>query len=435
MKKIIFSLLFTSFISVGFAQDMKKAQKYLDNKQLDKAKTEVDGILAKDPSNGEAYYLKAQVYGQIADSAQFRSLVQGDAKDVAFEAVKKALDDTTNAKVTLMAARDQYKALFALYSGYYGAGAEAFNDAATSGKKAGYEDAMRLFEKANDVGQYINDKNFAKIGKVDTTLVLNIGKAALNAKNEEAAIKYFMELADANINGTSEGNTSGFQIPYQWLTLHYKNANDDANMKKYADLGKKLFPDDDYYTLVEMDYYREKKDNPALFSKYDELISQHPDSLTYHFNYANDIFGYLYNSDAGVVITNKEGLIKTLGNEVEAAYKINPSDVNNNWLYAQYYYNLGIEQRDSASKVKGTKPEDVKRKTDINEESKASFNKAIPFADKALSSLEGDYKKGDKSRYKSITDLMQKIYQSLSQNDKVKVYQDKYDAADDKFIN
>ncbi len=435
MKKIISSFLFTFFVLVTFAQDMKKLQKYVADKQLDKAKTEVDALVAKDPSNSEANYMKAKVYGEIATSEQFKSLVPGNALDEAFTAVKKALDDTTNAKVTLMAAQDQYKALFGLYSGYYEEGAKAFNDAASSGDKAGYEDAMNKFIKANEVGQYIVSKNYAKIGEVDTTLVLNIGKAALNAKKNDVAKIYFKKLADANINGTSEGNTAGFQIPYQWLTLHYKDSGDVANMEKYAALGKKLFPGEDYFTLVEMDYYREKKDNASLFKKYDELVSQHPDSLTYHFNYANDIFGYLYNSDEGVVVTNKDALIKTLGEQVEAAYKINPTDVNNNWLYAQYYYNLGIERRDSANKVKGAKPEDVKRKADVTAESNASFNKAIPYGEKALAGLEADNKKADKSRYKSIADLMQKIYQSTSQNDKVKVYQDKYDNADAKFVN
>ena len=435
MKKIIFSLLFTFFISMVFAQDMKKLQKYVADKQLDKAKTEVDALVAKDPANNEANYFKAKVYGMIADSAQFQSLVQGDAKDIAFDAVKKALDDTANAKVALIAAQDKYQALFNLYSSYYGAGAKAFNDAAASADKAGYADAMNKFIKANEVGRYIVKKNYAKLGDIDTTLVLNIGKAALNAKNDTEAMKYFTMLADANIKGTSEGNVAGFQIPYQWLTLHYKEKNDEANMMKYADLGKKLFPDDNYYTLVEMDYYREKKDNPNLFKKYDELVAAHPDSLTYHFNYANDIFGYLYNSDEGVIVTNKNALMKTLGEQVEAAYKINPNDINNNWLYAQYYYNLGIEFRDSANKVKGPKPEDVKRKADLNAESKGNFNKAVPYGEKSLTALEADHKKADKSRYKSITDLMQKIYQSMNQNDKVKVYQDKYDAADAKFVN
>ena len=435
MKKTIFSLLFTFFVTMLFAQDIKKAQKYLADKQLDKAKTEIDALVAKDPSNGEANYLKAKIYGDIDTSAQYKTLVTATTLDEAFTSVKKALDDTANVKVALMAATDKYSALINLYSNYYGNGAKSFNDAAAVSNKAGYEDAMNKFIKANEVGRYIVKKNIAKIGDIDTTLVLNIGKAALNAKKDDVAMAYFTKLADANINGTSEGNTGSFQIPYQWLTLHYKEAKDEANMMKYADLGKKLFPGDDYFALVEMDYYRDKKDNPSLFKKYDELVSKHPDSLIYHFNYANDIFGYLYNSDAGVVVTNKSALIKTLGDQVEAAYKINPNDVNNSWLYAQYYYNLGIELRDSANKVRGAKPDDVKKKADINAESKVNFNKAVPYGEKALATLEGGYKKADKSRYKSITDLMQKIYQSMNQNDKVKAYQAKYDAADAKFAN
>ncbi len=66
----------------------------------------------------------------------------------------------------------------------------------------------------------------------------------------------------------------------------------------------------------------------------------------------------------------------------------------------------------------------------------SNFNKAIPYADKAMNTLEGEgFKKSDKSRYKSIDNLMQKIYESLNQNDKVKLYQGKYDAADTKFVN
>ncbi|CAN5433847.1 hypothetical protein BH20BAC1_BH20BAC1_04120 [soil metagenome] len=431
MKQLLFSMFLFFIMSVAMAQDMKKAKKYMDNKELDKAKTEIEGILAKKPDDAEALYMKAKVYVMIAASDQYKGLVtEGDPRDIAFEIVVKALNDSNNAKLTLMAAQDQYKALCDLYSDFYSQGAEAFNNASQSGEKARYEDAMNYFIKSNNVGQYIVQRNLAKIGEVDTTLVLNIGKAALNAKKEDLAMKYFQMLADAKINGTSEGNTAGFQIPYQYLTLHYKNANDEENMMKYASLGKELFPEEDYFTLVEMDYYRENKNQEKLFTKYDELVAKNPDSLAYHFNYANDIFGYLYNSDAGTVINNKQALINTLGQRVESAYKIDPNDVNNNWLYGQYFYNLGIEYRDSANRAK-----DAAAKTGLQATANENFKKAIPYGDKALTTLEGDWKKSDKSRYKSITDLMQKIHQSLNQNDQVKVYQTKYDNADAKFEN
>jgi hypothetical protein len=437
MKKLIFSVLFTCFVTMIFAQDIKTAKSYLDKKQLDKAKTEIDAYVAKSPADAEGNYYKAKIYQKIADSAEFKSLVTGDARQEAFEAFKKAMADTTNAKMTLLALKDQYQPIFSLYTGYYEAAANAFNAAAPAGDKAGFGNAMALFIKADNVGHYIAANKWSKIPDVDTTLVLNIGKAALNAGKTDTAGIYFLKIADAGINGTKDGgaNNTAFELPYQWLTLHYKEAKDSANMMKYANLGKKLFPNEDYFDLVLIDYYRDKKNNPVLFAKYEELVTKHPDSLMYHFNYANDIFGYLYNGDVGVPVSNKEALLKTLGEQVEKAHAINPDNVVTNWLYAQFYYNKGIDTRDESLKIKSTKPEDVKKKADLTTGARENFNKAIPYGEKALGTLEASYKKSEKSRYKSIVDLMQKIYQSLNQNDKVKMYQDKYDAADSKFVN
>jgi tetratricopeptide (TPR) repeat protein len=440
MKQIIFSVLL-AFLAVtsGFGQDLKKAKSYLDAKQLDKAKTEIDAFVAKSPSDPEGNYMQAKIYEQIAaaDSGQSKMQEASDARQQAFEAFKKAMADTSNTKMTLMALKDQYQPIFSLYTGYYEAGANAFNAAAVAGDKAGFSRAMDYFIKANDVGQYIARNKWSKIPDVDTTLVLNIAKSALNAGKNDTAKIYFLKLADAGITGTKDGgaNNSAFELPYQWLTLNYKEAKDEANMLKYANLGKKLFPNESYFDLVLIDYYREKKDNAKLFAKYDDLIAKNPDSLMYHFNYANDIFGYIYNGDAGVTVTNKDSLMKTLQEQLEKAHSLNPDNVVTNWLYAQYYYNKGIDSRDEALKIKSTKPDDVKKKADLNAEAKSNFNKAVPYGEKALATLEAGAKKSDKSRYKSIADLMQKIYQSMNQNDKVKVYQAKYDGADAKFVN
>jgi hypothetical protein len=438
MKKVIFTLLFAFFASMLFAQDIKSVKSDIDKKQLDKAKTDIDAFVAKSPDDAEGQYYKAKVYEQIASSDQFKSLAP-DAREQAFEAFKKAMADSSNVKVKLTVVKDQYSPVFNLYTGYYEAAAGAFNAAAPTGNKAGFEDAMNLFIKADNVGQYILENKWSStIGKVDTTLVLNIAKAALNAGKNDVALTYFKELADAGINGTKDGGEGNavFILPYQWLMLHYKDVKDEENMMKYANLGKKLFPDSDYFDLVLIDYYREKKDNDALFAKYNDLVTKNPDSLTYHFNFANDIFGYLYNGDEGVVVKSKDSLLQVLAGQLEKAHSIDANDVVTNWLYAQYYYNQGVDTRDAALKIKGPKPEDVKKKADLNTASKDNFNKAIPYAEKAIGTLEGQgFRKSDKSRYKSIVNLMQKIYQSLNQDDKVKLYQDKYDAADTKFTS
>lgn len=435
MKKIVLPILFTCFVSFTFGQTIKKATSYLDGKDYAKAKSEIDAFLAKTPNDAEGLYLKSKIYEKIADSAQLHSLVTGDAREIALDAFKKAIADSANMKAKLMVMKDNFQPVFGIYSGYYEDAAKAFNDAAASSDKAGFANAMNLFIKADETGQYIAKNKWANIGEVDTTLVLNIGKAALNAGNNDMADQYFSKLADANIKGTQGKTEESFEVPYQWLTLHYKDAKDEAKMNKYAALGKQYFPNDDYFDFVLMDYYRDKKDMPNLFKTYNELVTKHPDSLHYHFNYANDIFGYLYNSDEGVVVTNKDELLNTLHSELDKAMKLNSNDINTNWLYSQYYYNQGIETRDQALKIRSTKPEDVKKKADLNAQAKASWNAAIPYANKAITELEASNKKADRSRYKSVVNLMQNIYQSLEQKDKLKVYQDKYDNADKNFVS
>lgn len=432
MKKIIFAGLFSLMISGLFAQDIKKVKSYLDAKQPDKAKTEVDAYVAKNPTDPYGLYLKSKVYIALAADSQFKTSVP-DAREQAFESFKKAIEIDKENKLILYLTQDRYKPIFDLYTGYYDAGAAAFNSGATSGNKADFDQALTLFKNSDMVGRYIFSKKWA-LSELDTQLVLTIGKAAINAGKKEEAITWLKKLADANITGTFNDKTS-YQLPYQWLSFYYKEAKDDANFLKYISLGKKNYPKDDYFDAVMLDYYRDKKDYDALFKKYDEMVAAYPDSVQYHFNYANEAFIYVYNSDAGTKINNKEALLKNVSAELQKVLAVKPNDLNTNWLLGQYYYNAGIDLKELANAIRGTKPEDVKKKADLNAQAKDLFNKAIPYADKALSSFEGTNKKSDKSKYKSIVDLMQRIYTSLNQADKVKIYQAKYDSADAKFVN
>src|SRR6185312_7765359 len=440
MKRILLPVLFTFLVASTFGQDIKKATSYVNDKKWDKAKTEIDGILAKDPNNSEALYLKSKVYSTMADSSAYKGLFTGDPYAEAFDAFKKAIADSNNAKLTLLTVKDNYQPIFGIYAGYYQEAANAFNDAAGKSDTAGFAKAMNLFIKADNVGQYIREKGWAKIGAVDTTLVLNIAKAALNAKNDNMARKYFKEIADAHIKGlhnATDAADPALEVPYQWLTLDYKEAKDSANMGKYATLGKELFPNDDYFDFVEMDYYRENENRPALFKKYEELTAKHPDSLRYHLNYATEIFSYLYSGDEGASVPNKDNLMKTLQAQLDKALALEPANSGVNLLYDQFYYNKGITTLEDAAKIKGAKltADQTKQKKDLSDQGDAFLKQAIPYAEKAMNSLEQGYKKAEKSRYKSVVNLLQNIYQSLGDKSHLKEYQDKYDQADAKFVN
>jgi hypothetical protein len=340
-----------------------------------------------------------------------------------------------------MVVKDNYSPIFGIYAGFYQEAATAFNAAANSNNRpdtAGFAKAMNYFIKANDAGQYIRQNKWAIIGKVDTTLVLNIAKAALNAKKNDSARKYFQEIADAHISGLhADSPDPNYELPYQWLTLDYKQAGDSANMVKYATIGKELYPKDDYYDFVELDYYREKEDHQSLFKKYDELTLENPDSLRYHLNYATEIFSFIFSSDEGTVIPNKDQLLNTLQTQLDKALAIDATNGNANLLYSQYFYNKGIFALDAASKIKGAKltPEQSKNKSDLTGQGKDFLQKAIPYAEKAMNTFEEGFKKTEKSRYKSAVNLLENIYQSLGDKDNLKIYSDKYNAADEKFVN
>lgn len=428
MKRIILPVILTCLVSLTFGQSLKKATKYLSSNDYEKAKTEVEALLEKNPNDGEAIYLKSKIYAKIADSAELRSLYNGDARAVAFDLFKKAVADSGNMKTKLVVMKDNYQPIFDMYTGYYQDAVDDFNKAAQSQSKDDFKAAMNNFINADQVGQYITSNEWAHIGKVDTTLVLNIGKAAINAKEDDIAKEYFTKLADAKIKGQVGMDDDGFVLPYQWLELHYKNAGDEANMLKYAQLGNEVFPRESYFNFVLMDYYREKNDMPKILALYEDIIKENPDSVKYHFSYANDIFGYLYGGDDDSKVENKDQWLKTLKNELDQALALDANDINSNWLTAQYYYNLGIESRDKALKTK-----DASEKTKLNDEAMANWKTSIPYADKAVNSLAEGWNKENRSRYKSVVNLMQNIYQSMGDRDNLKKYEELYDHADEKF--
>lgn len=435
MKKVVATGIFTFLLLCGFAQDIKSVKKSLDKNDLATAKTQIDAFLVKNPASPEGLWYKAKIYSAIAGNEQLKGTVP-DARKEAYEAFKKA--DLAGSKdkdyMIFMTIQGQgfYKPIFELYTGYYDDAAAKFNTAAGSGSKEDFKKAYDEFLNANMVGSYIFSNKWA-LSALDTALILNIGKAALNAGMKEEAIQNFKKLADANVYMTAQGS-AGYDLPYQWLTLYYKQQKDEANLLKYSALGKQYFTADDYYDAVLLDYYHEKKDKDALFKQYDAVVKKFPDSASYHFNYANELFTYVYNADEGTKIPNKEALLPTINTELSRALTLKPEDVNTNWLYAQYYFNQGIDSRENARDIKGAKPDDVKKRNEILASAIESFNKAIPYAEKAMITLEANTKKSDKSRYKSIVNLLNEISKALQKPDKIKFFEAKYDAADGLFV-
>ncbi len=83
MKKVILLTLIAGFTLSVTAQNLNKVKDMLKNNELDKAKEGVDLLLinAKQQKNAEVWFTKAKIYGAIAGSDQFKTLVPDGRSD------------------------------------------------------------------------------------------------------------------------------------------------------------------------------------------------------------------------------------------------------------------------------------------------------------------------------------------------------------------
>ena len=394
-----FALVMTAFLVN--AQSVEDARKALDQKKNDKAKEAIDKITA-DPNskNAEAWYLKTQIYNALAVDEKFKATVP-DAYEQAFEAFKKAIDIDQNNKMILL---DVYKAGFIAYEG-------VANKAATAYQANKMEDAFQTYKKTLDYGAYLNAKNLSfggfNVPKVDTGMLFMTGYTAMKLDRKDDAMIYFAKLANAKVNSEAD-----YIIPYQFLTFQYKSKKDEENFKKYANLGRQMYPKDAYFITIQLDWARENNNFPELFKSYDDLIAMQPDTLNNYLSYASEMFSYLYkNGDTkapdfdAVAAKIESNLKKTLSNNYET--------LNSNLILAQLYYNQGLDQATEADKIRSTKPEDVKKKNDFKAKAIVKYDGAIPYAEKVAAELEArpaPLKAGDKGMLKNMYIILEEMY-------------------------
>lgn len=421
MKKVILLTLIAGFTLSVTAQNLNKVKDMLKNNELDKAKEGIDLLLtnAKQQKNAEVWFTKAKIYGAIAGSDQFKTLVP-DGRSDAFEAIKKAAEiDKT--QTTTFLTLDQYKPVYDLYGGY-------FDQAAAQYNAEKYEDALANFKKSGAVGEYIFTQGWG-LAKLDTTLLYYSALAAMNAKKDDEAVIAFQKLADAKIGTKPEHVTI-----YRYLAKHYLDKKDIPNMQKYIKQGVELYPKDDYLPLVEFDYLRNQGDKKAIYAKYEELIKTNPENFDMIVDYANELFNETHVSDVkdrpadyGERVTKIETLYKQ-------ALALKPEALEANLNLAKHYFNQALFIEEDANKIKGTKPEDVNKKNELKAQVVSLCEKAIPPFEVVFNTLDKKetLKLSEKSEYKSACNNLAYCYDRKKDKAKSDFYQKKYDEADKK---
>jgi hypothetical protein len=415
MQKLLLALIFSVAATTMFAQDLDEINDMIGKNQLDKAKAGIDKYLAKKATDANGWYFKGVIYNEIAKSEQFKSLAP-DGRMEAFNAFKKTLElEPKNVRMTL----EQNVRLFDIYNGYFDAGASAFN-------AKQYNDAYTNFKNALTVEEYISSKqmtyNNFSFPVFDTSLIQNIALSAYQAKNEDEAVVWYQRLAEKKIAGKD------FLDIYQFLAEYYNKKKDAANRQKYLSLGQELFPDNDYWCLVPLNDV-DDKDKPKLFVKYEEILATDCGKrYSLNFNYAVELFNYLYTGDG------KPADYAAKQAKLESVLK-KTLEVNNtpdaNMLMSRHLYNMIYDLQDAQRAIKGTKPEDTKKKADLKAQMIGKVDLLLPYAHKAFdiySTKTTTLKAIERGNYKVITDILVSSYELKGQKDKAEEYKKKLDA-------
>lgn len=421
---VIKRLFLTGLLAVAgmglFAQSLDKAKDLLKTNKLPEAKAEIDKVLAveKNQKNGDAWYTKLKIYNAIAANDPLRAQFP-DAREQAFDALKKytEVDD----KKLLLLQIDNYKPVNEIYQGFFQIGANDYN-------AAKYADALTNFSGALQTSAFMNAKGWTNL-KIDTTSTLYAGISAEKAGRKDTAAVYYGRLAEAKISNI---NGSNMVEIYKWLVDYYNQKKNEANTAKFLALAKEQFPEDLFWPTTELDNLREKGKKDSLFAKYEEITSHFTKNHLFFFNYGLELYQYASDTSSGKRPANADELIKKAQVNLSKALELQPDYPQAALVLGQISYNAGVDLQGQTKTIKGSKPEDIKKRADLRIAAGKKFDEAIPYFEKVDQDLgtKGKLKMDEKASLKDAYDLLITIYEQKKLQDKVDAYTAKFNNVD-----
>ncbi len=416
MKKFLFAAIAVMF-SLGLsAQDIKKVKAAFDKKDWVKAKESVDLAMAneKEQKNWEAWYYKGLIYGQIAKDANLKATVP-DAWMQSFQAYQKAMELDKKAAELYMMTRS-----YPVFDNYL----ELQREGNAFYNNKDYENALVRYKQADQVGRFIYNNKWA-LTAVDTILYYYAGAAAMQIEKMDEAISYFQKICDSSIAG------DGFDVCYRYVTYYYDQKKDEVNAQKYAALGRKMYPGDTYYDKLDLDKAKKKGIGPELFKKYDEVIAKEPKDYEMRYDYAAEMFNWLY-MDQKTPAAEKPTYFEKIVTQLKACIELNPKEPDGHLLMGKAYFNEAAAIQDELKLVKGSTPADTQKKSEFKKKMEDKMKEAIPHLENGLAIYEAMTAdqlkdKRNKNEYKTTLYLLTDANRFLGNTEKEKMYQKKYD--------
>jgi hypothetical protein len=416
MRKLILSAFFMAAASSVFAQkgdkNLEKIQDLVGKQKYTEAKTLLDASAA-DPNNqanADFWFLRAKTYNNLAKATP-DSVLQAEslaAIQKYFE-IESKKDEKSRALKSML---ENHQTAFDIYTGYFKGGVQDFQEQK-------WQQAHYKFGQTLSAFNTISKNKLSNVS-FDTTAVLYAGYSAQNARMSDQAAQYYTQLADLKIADT---NYIGI---YEYLIGYHQEKKDAANAQKYIDLGKSLFPTRDSwlgYELQGLDGDKSKK-----LARLAELTQQNPQNADLQMEYAIDLFNYTYGKDKPSDYEKRKDDISVA---LKKSVELSPSNAYAKYILTQHINNQVYDLQQARGAISGTKPEDVKKKQDINKQIDALIEEQAIHAQAAYDIYDkagANIKPAEKASFKAVTNLLIDYYTMKKQADKVKIYEAKIDS-------
>jgi hypothetical protein len=421
MKKY-FALAVLLFAGAAvFGQTLEDINKFMILNQNKKAKELVDKFLtdAKNTGKADAWFYKGRIYNAASKDSGVSPADAMKLKLEAYDAFKKY--QTLDAK-DVSFKNENYVSYFDLYNGFFDLGAKQYNVKNYTGAFDGFKNALMVEE-------YVRSKNYEyngyKFPALDTSLIQNTAMAASQAKDEASAIAYYRKLIDAGVAGDQFANI------YQYVAEYYLKNKDEASFKAMVEKGRSMYPKDDYWTEVELNAVEKTGNKDALYAKYEELIKRYPNDYKWSYNLAVQMFNELYTGDVKPAnpIAMKAKLNEVLKTSIEAQ---GDKGIDAKMLMTRHAYNDAYDYQDSSKKIKGMKPDDVKKRNDAKNMFLKRVGETIPYGESVVAyySSQPTLKPVQKANYKIVLDLLSQLYTAKGDLKKAAEYDKKKAEAD-----
>lgn len=349
MKKTFFAATILFLALFAKAQNYKEISDKVLLSQYKDAKDLLDKRMSNEKfaSKPEAYILKTAIYAAtVASDTNLAKTPQGE----------QMLNDA-------IAAWDKYKSMdgadmplikdLVYQKGPVNLYSALFNKAYKDYQKSNFEPSFQEFKKLVEVSDILAQQKLLN-SPVDTTVLILTAYTGESSNHKDEALKYYKRLADANVAGP------GNEFIYRALVLSSFSAHDMEAFEKYKALGKKFYPNSEYFDYDKTDFaVGLSQDFNSKIKAMEDVLAKDPNDYKANVTLAQILYDTLHPKEGGVPPANPAEYESKMITALKAAAAAKPDD-ELVWLVMGDHY---IDYADKANDARSKHVEDMKKRT------------------------------------------------------------------------